>query len=90
MNIPKEAERLMKVYNSMSKEEFARFIKTDEQAKADMEVTIKWLEKELEPFVEVIKQIADDISETLQPLIDDVLAKQNNILACHETFSLGA
>ncbi|GGD06332.1 hypothetical protein [Enterococcus wangshanyuanii] len=96
MFIPKEVERLMTIYKSVSEKEFAKIIKDDAQAKADMEFTAKWLESELQPFIDTIKGIFRQVMESLEPLVAQisenpgVLNSLNKSLTKENGFSLGA
>lgn len=93
MDIPVEAERLMKIYNSMPKEEFTEFVKSSEQAQEDMKVTAEWLEKELEPLIETIRGIAKSLTDTLRPVVNDLLANKEalrTIGRMQNTMSAGA
>lgn len=81
MDIPKETERLMKIYNSMSKEEFSEFVRSSEQAQSDMKITIGWLEEVLEPMIKTVKEIANSLTDTLRPIANNLLANKEALIS---------
>lgn len=88
MDMPKEAERLMKLYKSLSKEEFQERLKTDEQVMADVKVTVKWLEVELQPFIDICVEVAKELVKNLEPLTTYINDKQAMVDAINKKASI--